>query len=108
MTSDGFRCSRCEAILTAVERLTGTMCRDCWKHTFDPDPTNGGRTCLVCGYDRGFALLHPEPVVELDGYELPPVCPTCTHYAHDKGPCYVVLRRWPTEQVCGCRQAVAS
>ena len=103
----GFRCASCEAILTAGEMTLG-KCRDCLVHAYDPDPANSGATCLVCGYDESFGRLHTTPPAPVaDGYELPPVCPTCTHYDHSLGECRVVIVRWPTTRVCGCRQVPA-
>jgi hypothetical protein len=64
-------------------------------------------TCETCGYVFDFGNLHLTERGEFDYDDAPiPVCPGCTHYAHDKGPCGVVVRRHP-QQACNCRERAA-
>lgn len=72
-------------------------------HFLDPDPQDS-TNCKVCGDVNGYGVLHLTEPVELVG-DVPdriPTCPDCTHYAHDRGPCRVLLSRFP-KRTCECR-----
>lgn len=64
------------------------------RHPFEPDPYTDGYSCLVCGFDRAFGQLHPQPLTEVPDITGPAAaedtvpwesipCPVCKR----EGPC---------------------
>ena len=106
--TDAFRCPHCTTLLDTAALLTAGEC-GCRsrpsKHDFDPDPANEGATCLTCGEPFYFGALHVDDSPVVDVPDSPPECPRCTHYAHDRGECRVVIVRWPKTVACGCEAA---